>query len=78
MRNNSTSAAPTSTTKMTGFFISVTGFSFKHRILQRTPQNLRIEERARPDELLRNQARLVDGRRRDRSRRSAAEWLWWP
>ncbi len=28
MRNSSTSAAPTSTTKMTGFFISVTGFSF--------------------------------------------------
>ena len=28
-RNNSTSAAPTSTTKITGFFISVTGFSFR-------------------------------------------------
>src|SRR5262249_4940593 len=27
IRNSSTSAAPTSTTKMTGFFISVTGFS---------------------------------------------------
>ena len=28
IRNSSTSTAPTSTTKMTGFFISVTGFSF--------------------------------------------------
>src|SRR5262245_9504273 len=29
IRNSSTSAAPTSTTKMTGFFISVTGFSLR-------------------------------------------------
>ena len=56
MRNTVVSAAPTSTTNITGFFISVTGFSFTNESLQRAPENLRIEQRPGPRQLLREAA----------------------
>ena len=54
------SAAPTSTTNMTGFFGSVTGFSLTNDCLGRRSDDLRIEQRPRPAQLLRHQrSRIV-------------------
>ena len=53
------SAAPTSTTNITGFFTSVTGFSLTKDAADRPPHDLRIEQRARPRQLLRQQRRRI-------------------
>ena len=47
-----TSAAPTSTTNITGFFSSVTGFSLTKESLRGAPHDLRIEQRPRANQLL--------------------------
>ena len=58
-RNTVVSAAPTSTTNITGFFSSVTGFSLTNDSRSARATDLRIEQRPRPRQLLRQQRRRV-------------------
>ena len=51
-RKTVVSAAPTSTTNITGFFASVTGFSLTKESFDGAPDDLRIEQRTRVRQLL--------------------------
>ena len=59
IRNTVVSAAPTSTTNITGFFSSVTGFSFTNESRVRALHDLRVEQRTRPRQLLGQQRRRI-------------------
>ena len=79
IRNSVTSAAPTSTTKITGFFIRVTGFSFSTESVSARSKISRIEQRPRARQLPGNE-RLsssdgCDGPRRSGTWSPVNAWL---